>query len=134
MSEYTENTMVSETTSEKIKAINPQIIVGGTIDKPCYSISYYDVKRKEWFIGFSSFNREYVQGWLAECFEEIEAELAEVKHGKNITKIKPVDEFECSECGFICEICENIYYDDCICHREYNPEFCPNCGAKMDKE
>lgn len=62
------------------------------------------------------------------------ANVQEVRHGKNITKIKPVDEFECSECGFICEICENIYYDDCICHREYNPEFCPNCGAKMDKE
>lgn len=62
------------------------------------------------------------------------ADVQEVRHGKNITKIKPVDEFECSECGFICEICENIYYDDCICHREYNPEFCPNCGAKMDKE
>ena len=58
------------------------------------------------------------------------ADVQEVRHGKNITKIKPVDEFECSECGFICEICENIYYDDCICHREYNPEFCPNCGAK----
>lgn len=62
------------------------------------------------------------------------ADVQEVRHGKNITKIKPVDEFECSECGFICEICENIYYDDCICHREYNPEFCPNCGAKMDEE
>ena len=83
MSEYIEKTMANEEVSEKIKTINPQIIVGGTIDKPCYSISYYDVKRKEWVIGFSSFNREYVQGWLAECFEEVEAELAEVVRCKN---------------------------------------------------
>ena len=119
MSEYTENTMVSETTSEKIKAINPQIIVSGTIDKPYYSISYYDVKRKEWVIGFSSFNREYVQGWLAECFEEIEAELAEVKHGK---WIKSKNERKCSLCGY-------FYFTNT---KSFN--YCPNCGAKMDKE
>lgn len=64
------------------------------------------------------------------------ADVQEVRRGKNITKINPVDEFECSECGFICEICENIYDDEYTldCHREYNPDFCPRCGAKMDKE
>ena len=64
------------------------------------------------------------------------ADVQEVRHGKNITKINPVDEFECSECGFVCEICENIYDDEYTldCQREYNPKFCPNCGVKMDKE
>ena len=64
------------------------------------------------------------------------ADVQEVRHGKNITKINPVDEFECSECGFICEMSE-IYYDDenkFYTYRDYNPKFCPNCGAKMDKE
>ena len=104
-----------------------QIIVGGTIDKPCYSISYYDVKRKEWVIGFSSFNREYVQGWLAECFEEIEAELAEVKHGKWIYVDGDLDwaDCKCSECGY------TDLFEDCT-ESFYN--FCPECGAKMDKE
>ena len=64
------------------------------------------------------------------------ADVQEVRHGKNITKINPVDEFECSECGFVGEIQENIYDDEYTldCQREYNPKFCPNCGAKMDKE
>ena len=132
MAEYTENTMVSETTSEKIKAINPQIIVGGTIDKPCYSISYYDVKRKEWVIGFSSFNREYVQGWLAECFEEIEAELAEVKHGKWIMR---GGWFRCSKCDEKAEL-RDVGGTGGFSHEyeQIKSNYCPNCGAKMDKE
>lgn len=74
-------------------------------------------------------------------FEEIlkntsTADVQEVRHGKNVTPINPVDEFECSECGFICEIYENIYDDEHTldCQRECNPDFCPHCGAKMDKE
>lgn len=64
------------------------------------------------------------------------ADVQEVRHGKDITTMNPVDEFECSECGFVCEICENLYDDEYILdwQREYNPKFCPNCGAKMDKE
>ena len=63
-------------------------------------------------------------------------DMQEVRHGKNITTMNPVDEFECSECGFICEISEKIYDDEYTfdCYREYNPKFCPQCGAKMDKE
>ena len=87
-----------------------------------YSITPYEFVRRGLNIAYSIIKNQPT------------ADVQEVRHGKNITKIKPVDEFECSECGFICEICENIYYDDCICHREYNPEFCPNCGAKMNKE
>ena len=64
------------------------------------------------------------------------ADVQEVRHGKNVTEMHPVDEFECSECGFICEISEKIYDDEYTfdCYREYNPKFCPNCGAKMYKE
>ena len=64
------------------------------------------------------------------------ADVQEVRHGKNITKIHLTDEFECSECGFICEISEKIYDDEYTfdCYREYNPKLCPECGAKMDKE
>lgn len=68
--------------------------------------------------------------------EQPTADVQEVRHGKNVTEMHPVDEFECSECGFICEISEKIYDDEYTfdCYREYNPKFCPNCGAKMDKE
>ncbi len=65
------------------------------------------------------------------------ADVQEVRHGKNLTKAHPVDEFICSECGYMTEDCtEKIYSqdgDDCyLCEYEYN--YCPNCGAKMDKE
>ncbi len=57
----------------------------------------------------------------------------EVKHGKNITENNLVDEFICSECGIIFkdiseyDVAEDIY-------REFIFKYCPNCGAKMDKE
>ena len=64
------------------------------------------------------------------------ANVQKVRHGENVTTMNPVDEFECSECGFVCEIYENIYDDEYTldCQREYNPKFCPNCGAIMDEE
>ncbi len=63
------------------------------------------------------------------------ADVQEVRYGENVTTMNPVDEFECSECGFVCEIYENIYDDEYTldCQRECNPDFCPRCGAKMDR-
>lgn len=68
--------------------------------------------------------------------EQPTADVQEVRHGKNVTTMNPVDEFECSECGFVCEIYENIYDDEYTldCQRECNPKFCPKCGTKMDEE
>ena len=63
------------------------------------------------------------------------ADVAEVRHGKNVTQINPVDEFICSDCGFRCgDYSEIIYVEDG--DYEYSREcvfnYCPNCGAKMD--
>lgn len=66
-----------------------------------------------------------------------EEDVQEVRHGKNITQIHPVDEFICSECGFMSEdLIEKIYDEegDYFYYREYEFKYCPNCGAKMDKE
>lgn len=58
------------------------------------------------------------------------ADVAPVKHGKNETRMNPVDEFICSECGFTSremsgyDAAEDVYY-------EFEPNFCPNCGADM---
>lgn len=60
---------------EKIKAIYPHIVVGGKIDKPCFSIHWYDVKKKEMYIGYSSYNLNYVREWLKENFEIVEPEI-----------------------------------------------------------
>lgn len=60
---------------DKIKAIYPHIVVGGKIDKPCFSIHWYDVMKKEMYIGYSSYNLNYVREWLKENFEIVEPEI-----------------------------------------------------------
>lgn len=129
MAEYIEREDMANakpTEYKKIKAFNPQIVVEGTADKPYYNISYYDTERKEWVIGYGSYKLEYVQKWLEECFEKVEADVAEVRHGEWIDKGQEDDSYEnCYECS----ACHNWIF---MVDEEYN--YCPNCGAKMDKE
>ena len=68
--------------------------------------------------------------------EQPTADVQEVRHGNNVTTNDPIIEFECSECGFVCEISENLndYADIIDLQKYYSPNFCPHCGAKMDKE
>ena len=62
-------------------------------------------------------------------------DVVEVKHGRNITEMNPVDEFVCSECGFmLCDFTE-IRIDEDTHYNSYHEcyiKYCPNCGAKMD--
>ena len=61
------------------------------------------------------------------------ADVQEVKYGKNVTTEHPVDEFICSECGIVFkDFSEYIPEEDV--YREFYFKYCPNCGAKMDKE
>lgn len=64
----------------KIKTHFAKIFVGGTVEKPCYNILYFDPVDKNYHIGFSSFTLEYVFKWLSEEFEVVEkpVEFAEV--------------------------------------------------------
>lgn len=66
-----------------IKTPLAEIIVNGTVEKPCYHIMYLDPTDKCFHVGFGSFNIEYVRQWLAEEFEVIE---------------KPVDMVEVVRC------------------------------------
>lgn len=122
MAEYIEREDMANakpTEYKKIKAFNPQIVVEGTADKPYYNISYYDTERKEWVIGYGSYKLEYVQKWLEECFEKVEADVAEVKHGE---WLKSRSKMECSKCGY-------FYFSDNV-----KTNYCCNCGARIYKE
>ena len=60
---------------KKIKAIYPHIVVGGTADKPCYSIDWYNIETKTMHTGYSSYNLKIVQEWLKEYFEVVEDDI-----------------------------------------------------------
>lgn len=56
------------------------------------------------------------------------ADVAEVRRGKWIDTC--VRDWRCSECD--CEI-QKIRHVDGYCYNDL-PNYCPNCGARMDKE
>ena len=115
----------------KIKTPFATIIVGGTAEKPYYSILWLDKGKKEYNVGYSSFCLEFVFKWLEEEFEIAAADeapkedVAPVRHGKwehTHTHESYYDEcWRCSVCGF----------DDT---EGFGTNFCPDCGAKMDLE
>lgn len=53
----------------KIKTTYAQIVVGGRVEKPYFSILYYDPSDNEYHLGFGSYYLEYVFKWLKEEFE-----------------------------------------------------------------
>lgn len=72
---FGEEFIVKENTKQKIKAIYPHIVVGGDIDKPCYTIHWYDIEQKTMICGFGSYKLEFVRKWLEEEFEVVEKDI-----------------------------------------------------------
>ena len=104
----------------KIKTPFAQIIVGGTVEKPCYSILYFDTTDGTCHIGFSSYSLEYVFQWLKDEFE--------VTRDRSAVEVMPVVRgwwikrsgwHECSKCGTV-----GLPYW----------KACPSCAARMDGE
>ena len=65
--------------TEKIKAFMPQIVVSKNVNKPYFSITYYDTEKKEWINCYGSYFLEYVVKWFYDYFEEVEIDMAELK-------------------------------------------------------
>lgn len=59
----------------KIKAIYPHIVVSGDIDKPYYSIHWYDIEQETMICGYSSYKLSLVRKWLKECFEVVDDDI-----------------------------------------------------------
>ena len=59
--------------------------------------------------------------------EQPTADVAEVKHGKWIIK---TDEYDCEY--MMCSVCKEEFYPVDADTVDTTPNYCPNCGAKMD--
>lgn len=70
--------------------------------------------------------------------EEPAADVREVEYGENISKMHYSDEFKCSKCDFTCEGIEEKLFDDegydIGVTRAFDCNFCPKCGAIMQKK
>ena len=76
---------------EKLKVFSPQIVVSrNNPEKPCYSITYYDIDKKEWCNGFGSYYLENVQKWFREELEEVEIDWEAVTRCEHCTIKKAV--------------------------------------------
>lgn len=65
---------------DKIRVSSAEIVVHGTKEKPYYEIKYFDLSDNEMHIGYSSYNLDFVFGYLEKYFE-IVGENGE--HGKS---------------------------------------------------
>lgn len=59
-------------TIEKIRAINPEIIVRMIDDKPYYSIRYFNLDDCRFHVGYGSYKLEFVVEWLRTCFDVVD--------------------------------------------------------------
>ena len=130
---------------KKIKTHFAQVIVGGTVEKPCYNILYFDPADKEYHIGFGSYYLDCVFKWLAEEFEIIEqapaVDAVEVAHAKwewfeEWSPSTPEHPSECDDCGWRCGECKTALEDMVVGYWDAPYEkpqlnYCPNCGADM---
>jgi hypothetical protein len=118
---------------DKIKAIDPKIVVNGNVDKPYYSIEYYDTADNTWHIGYGSFELKNVTEWLRTCFDVIKSDVAPVRHGNWVCNKGLV---QCNICGFGL-FPDGYFFENGECthsnEQDYRFSYCPNCGAKMDR-
>lgn len=60
-------------------------------------------------------------------------DVQKIRQCRNITEMHHADEFICSECE-VCFKDMSEYDSDEDVYKEFYFKFCPNCGAKMEKE
>ena len=118
---------------EKIKTLFAKIIVEGKLEKPYFSILYFDPADKDFHIGYSSYYLGYVFNWLNEEFEIVEdgnfalsalrpvsrEQVEKVWRGEWIDTNHRTSSCKCTKCGAV---------------QEYETPFCPACGAPMTDE
>lgn len=134
---------------EKIKTPFAKIIVEGKLEKPYFSILYFDPADKDFHIGYSSYYLGYVFNWLNEEFEIVEGGNFALSALRSISReqvekgrwiFRPYEKMPwctqaiCSECGSVVENNSSLLQESGIkLFVESNP-FCRRCGAPMTDE
>ena len=54
---------------KKLKVTSAEIVVHGNVKKPYFEIKYRLINDKDYHIGYSSYNLDFVFEWLDEYFE-----------------------------------------------------------------
>ena len=75
---------IIEKLEEKIKVTSLEIIVTGTKDKPYFEIKYKEVGKKDYSIGYSSYDLNNVFEWKEECFEIVNQVAEECKSTEHV--------------------------------------------------
>jgi hypothetical protein len=103
MEEALMNANASET--EKIKTHYARIVVGGTAEKPCYSIEWYDPLEKEYNLGYSSYYIGNVFNWLSEYFEIVDKDTNVLTNADRIRGMSDEELAAFLECFGCCQHC-----------------------------
>lgn len=75
--------LMTEEKIEKIKASSVDIIVEKIDGKPYYGIKYFDLKENQGYIGFGSFNLDYVFEWKDKYFDIVEEDQSSKNEMRN---------------------------------------------------
>ena len=76
--------LIKERLEEKIKVTSLEIIVTGTKAKPYFEIRYKEVGKKDYSIGYSSYDLNNVFEWKEECFEIVNQVAEEYKSNDDL--------------------------------------------------
>lgn len=63
---------INKEEKQKIKTPFAKIIVEGSVEKPYYSILYYDTNENVWYNGYGSYYLNLVFDWLKSEFEVVD--------------------------------------------------------------
>lgn len=78
-----------------------------------------------------------IDGIIDRLEAEPTADVVEVVHGENLSKLVHTSQFICSECGVVVQDWGRGVYDNpCFISVFFDMSFnfCPNCGVKIEQE
>lgn len=74
-------------------------------------------------------NKSLIDTWLLYAIEDTLDELPSAEKTGKWIKLDGCDAVQCSECLYDFVYIDGLYY---LCHDQELPNYCPNCGAKME--